>query len=305
LAAGARIAVISPASPFREEELEQGLGELRAMGFEPAVDPRIFERQAYVSGPAALRAAVARAALEDPTVDALIGARGGYGSVQILPYLDPDLLRSARKPVIGYSDLTALLQFVTLGCGLVSFHGPTVAGRLSAGAAGYDRVSFLGLLTCAEPLGAMAPAGLDVIRPGSASGVLVGGTLTQLCASLGTPFAFDPPPGAVVFIEDVHERPYRIDRMLTQLRQAGVLARASALVFGEFPGCDEPGAAVSVREVVAQACAERRGPVLWGFPAGHTTGPAWTLPLGVRVRVVADPVAPALIVEEAAVAAGS
>jgi muramoyltetrapeptide carboxypeptidase LdcA involved in peptidoglycan recycling len=100
----------------------------------------------------------------------------------------------------------------------------------------------------------------------------------------------------VVLIEDVNERPYRIDRMLTQLQQAGILARASALVFGEFPGCDEPGAAVSVREVVAQACADQRGPVILGFPAGHTTGPAWTLPLGVRVRVVADPVAPALVV---------
>jgi muramoyltetrapeptide carboxypeptidase len=138
------------------------------------------------------------------------------------------------------------------------------------------------------------------VRPGEAAGLLVGGTLTQIAASLGTPFAFDPPRGSVLFLEEVGERPYRLDRMLTQLTLAGVLAGASAVVFGELPGCDEPGGSLSARSIIAELFREFPGPVLVGFPSGHTNGPTRTLPLGVRARVIAAPT-PRLIVEEAAV----
>jgi muramoyltetrapeptide carboxypeptidase len=123
--------------------------------------------------------------------------------------------------------------------------------------------------------------------------------MTQLTASLGTPYAFDPPAGCVLFLEDVNERPYRLDRMLTQLRLAGLLSRAVALVFGEMRGCDEPGVTLLARDVVRRLTVDFPGPVLYGFPSGHTAGPAWTLPLGVRVRVVTAP--PAIVVEEAPV----
>jgi muramoyltetrapeptide carboxypeptidase len=303
LGPGARVAVISPASPFPPDELTRGADELRAMGFEPVVDPRIFEIKRYVSGPAALRAAVLHDALANPSIDALIGARGGYGSVHLLPLLDPERFAAARKPVIGYSDLTTLLQFIALDCGVVCFHGPTVAGRLSHGPDRYDRHSFLALLTRAEPIGALAPPALEALKTGEATGLLVGGTLTQLCASLGTPFAFAPPPGFVLLVDEVNERPYRLDRMMTQLRLAGLLARASAIVFGELPGCDEDGSRLSAREVMREFLEDFPGPVLWGFPTGHTTGPAWTVPLGVRVSVVARSARPALEITEAAVEA--
>lgn len=301
LAPGARVAVFSAASPFSEEELDAGLHELRALGFEPVVDPRIHERLGYVSGTAETRAAVLMDAIGDDSIDALIGARGGYGSVHLLPYLEPDRITQARKPIIGYSDLTSLLQFVTLDCGLVAFHGPTVTGRLSGGPARYDVGSFVRLLTRLEPVGELAPEGVCVLRPGEAGGILLGGTLTQVCASLGTPFAFAPPPGFVLLVEEINERPYRVDRMLTQLRLAGILERAAAIVFGEMPGCDEPAGAPAAKAVVSDLLASFPGPVLFGFPTGHTTGPAWTLPLGVHVRVIADD-RPRLIVEEAAVA---
>jgi muramoyltetrapeptide carboxypeptidase len=119
-------------------------------------------------------------------------------------------------------------------------------------------------------------------------------------ASLGTPYAFSPPSGAVLFFEDVGERPYRLDRMLTQLRLANVLARARAIVFGEMPGCDEPGGGLTARSVIADLLRDFPGPVLVGLPSGHTTRPARTLPLGVKARVVAAPT-PMVIVEEAAV----
>jgi muramoyltetrapeptide carboxypeptidase len=131
-------------------------------------------------------------------------------------------------------------------------------------------------------------------------GPLFGGTLTQLVASLGTPFAFAPPAGHVLFLDEVGERPYRIDRMLTQLRQSGVLARAAAVVVGELPRCDEPSGEPTGRGVVADILEDFPGPVLVGFPSGHTAGPTMTLPLGVRCRVVADS-RPRLMIEEAAV----
>ena len=130
--------------------------------------------------------------------------------------------------------------------------------------------------------------------------MLVGGTITQIAASLGTPFAFAPPQGCVLFLEDVGERPYRMDRLMTQLTLAGVIARASALVFGELRGCDEPGGTPAIRDVIAQLVAGFHGPVLFGLPSGHTSGPTLTLPFGVRARVVAGP-RPMLVVEEAAV----
>jgi muramoyltetrapeptide carboxypeptidase len=211
------------------------------------------------------------------------------------------MLRRSPKLLAGYSDITALLAFLTTRCGLTALHGPTVAGRLGGGAERYDRASFVSALTSAAPAGVLAAPGLDTVREGEAEGTLHGGNLTQLAASLGTPYAFDPPDGSVLFLEDVNERPYRIDRLLTQLKFGGVLMKASALVFGELRGCDEPDGSVTAREVVADAVREFSGPVVWGLPAGHTAGPALTLPLGVRARVTALESAAVEILESAVV----
>ncbi len=239
-------------------------------------------------------------AWKDPTVAGIIAARGGYGSAEILPLLDPDEARRARKPFVGYSDTTAILTFLTLHCGLVAFHGPMLAGRLSAGAAGYDRDSFERILCRAEPAGDLAPAGVETIRAGEGTGLLFGGTLTQILASRATPFAFDPPRDFVLFLDEVGERPYRVDRMLIQLRQSGLLSRASAVVFGQLPRCDELSGQPTGRGIVAELLADGPLPVVVGFPSGHTIGPSMTLPFGVRCTVIAD-AHPRLIVEEAAV----
>ena len=297
---GDRVAVVAPASPFQRDEFDAGVEELRRLGFEPVFDDSVFARRAYVAGAPELRARALQDAWADPSIAAVIAVRGGYGSAQLLPLLDPADLRRDAKPFVGYSDLTTLLTFLTLNCGIVAFHGPMLAGRLGRGAEGYDRASFERALCRPEPMGELAPASLETIRPGEARGVLVGGTLTQLLASLGTPFAFAPPPGHVLFLDEVGERPYRLDRMITQLAQSGLLARAAAVVFGELPRCDEPGGDPTGRAVVADLLARFPGPVLVGFPSGHTVGPAWTLPFGVNVRVVGGP-RPCLVVEESAV----
>jgi len=297
---GDRLAIVAPASPFERQEFDEGIEEIRRLGFEPVFDAQVFARQGFVAGTAEARAAAIRAAWRDPSIAGLLCVRGGYGSAQVLPWLDRDEARRARKVFVGYSDITALLTYHTVECGVVAFHGPMLARRLGIGAAGYDRASFLGAVGRSEPLGELAPPGLETLRPGDASGLLLGGTLTQIVASLGTPHAFAPPDDYVLFVEDVAERPYRLDRMLTQAQQAGVLRRVRGVVIGEMRDCDEPSGDVTARDVVAAFFADFHGPIVLGFPSGHTTGPVYTLPLGVRCRLVADH-RPRLIIEEAAV----
>jgi muramoyltetrapeptide carboxypeptidase len=297
---GSRIAVLAPASSFRQVEFDEGVAEIRRLGFVPVYDESVFVRRRYVAGDAAVRADALRRALDDPSIAGIVGVRGGFGSVHLLPLLDREAFRRGRKPFIGYSDLTTLLTFLTVGCEMVAFHGPTVAGRFSRGAAGYDRKSFLDAVCRPEPAGELAPPNVETVVGGEVSGRLFGGTLTLLLASLGTPFAFSPPDGHILFLDEVGERPYRLDRMVTQLRQSGVLARAAGVVIGELPQCDEPNSDLTARAVVADLFSDFPGPVLLGFPSGHTTCPAITLPLGVTCRVIAGS-RPRLIIEEAAV----
>ena len=297
LVPGDRIAVLAPASPFDAGHLEAGLDELRSLGFSAVLDDTLFLRDGYLAGDARTRAAALKRAWADPSIAAIMAARGGYGSVQLLPYLDPSI---EAKPFIGSSDLTSLQTWLVQRAQMVTFHGPMVAGRFGRGADGYERDVFLRAVTRAEPLGDLPAPALETLVPGEASGLLVGGTLTQIAASLGTPYAFDPPAGSVLFLEDVAERPYRLDRLVTQLVLSGMLARVAAVVLGTFPECDEANGQYTARQTLAALLAAFPGPVVFGLPAGHVDGPALTLPLGVQARVVAAG-SPRVIIEEAAV----
>ena len=300
LHSGDRIAVVAPASGCAPEELERGEAELRRLGFEPVHTIAVFERTTFSAGSPDTRAADFMRAWADPAVKALVALRGGYGSAQLLPLLHHLRPALAPKLFIGYSDTTALLSWLTCAGGVAALHGPMLDARLSKGAEGYDERSFLSAVR-GESGVELAPPGLTTLRSGEAMGFLFGGTMAMLVASLGTPYAFMPPGECILFLEDVNERPYRLDRMLTQLRQAGVLARARALIFGEMRGCDEPGGAVTAREVIARLTVGFPGPVLFGFPSGHTSGPCWTLPFGVDVRVESAP-RPLVVIEDSAVA---
>lgn len=300
---GDGVALVAPASPFARDEFDAGAAEIASLGFVPVFDERVFARRGYVAGDAALRAASFMDAIANPAVAAVLAVRGGYGSVQVLPRLDAEAVARARKPVIGYSDITSLLTWVVQAAGLVAFHGPMIERRLSRGPDGYDRASFLGMLTSTEPYGVLAVHGAQTLRRGEARGTLVGGTLSQLVASLATPYAFDPPDGCVIFIDEVAERPYRIDRMLTQLRLGGLLSRARALVFNELPGCDEPGGSPCAVDALRDALDGFTGPIVLGVPSGHSARPVLTLPLGVSVSVVARGDEPVLEFDEAAAAA--
>jgi muramoyltetrapeptide carboxypeptidase len=202
---GDRIAVVSPASPFKREEFDLGVQTLRDLGFEPVWASSVFDRTGYVSGSASIRAGAFLDAWKDPSIAALIAARGGYGSVHLLPLLDAETLRQTPKIFIGYSDNTSMLTWLTIGCGITALHGPMLEGRLAKGEAGYHKASFLAALGT-EPAGELTPPTLTNIQGGEAVGPLHGGTLTQILASLGTPYAFTPPEGSILFIEDVNER---------------------------------------------------------------------------------------------------
>jgi muramoyltetrapeptide carboxypeptidase len=298
LVPGDRVAIVAPASAFSRSEFDAGLAELRAVGFEPVFEESVFLRSGYVAGDARARAEALKRAWADPDVAAVFAARGGYGSVQLLPYLDPAQLPA--KVFVGSSDLTSLQTWLVQRARMVTFYGPMPAGCFGRGAEGYDRDTFLRALSAA-PLGELPAPALETLVAGEAAGPLVGGTLTQLAASLGTPYAFDPPTGAVLLLEDVGERPYRLDRLVTQLRLSGVLARVAAVVLGTFPGCDEPGGEWTARSTMATLFAGFHGPVVYGLPVGHVEGPALTVPLGVQARVIADTSRARVIVEDAAV----
>ena len=298
---GDKIAIVAPASSFLREEFDKGVAEIERLGFEAVFEESVFaQHRGYLAGDERVRAEAFLTAWRDPSVRALIAVRGGYGSAHLLPFLAGEDLRRNAKAFVGYSDLTTMLTYLTGRCGIVSFHGPMLDRRLGRGIEAYDRHSFVTALTSTEPLGEVGASQLETIKPGDASGPLAGGTLAQLVASLGTPYAFDPPGGHVLFLEDVGERPFRLDRMVTQLRFAGILERAAAIVLGEFPDCDEPGGAVSARPVLAELLRDFKGPVVYGFPSGHTRGPLVTLPFGVRARVAAQG-NPRVIIEEAGV----
>ena len=298
LQSGDRVALVAPASSFPPEEVQAGATELARLGLEVVYDQSVFEKDRFVAGTIETRVRAILSALEDPSIAALIAIRGGYGSAQLLPFLNPDVVRSARKALIGYSDITAILTLYARQ-GMTAIHGPMIDRRIAKGPSAYDEDSFRRVMMSNEPAGDMEPAGLEALHQGTATGILTGGPLTQLMASMGTPWEFDPPEGCVLFIEDIGERPYRIHRMLTQAAQAGLFVNARAIVFGEFPGCDEPGGDPAIRDVLRDFTKEFRGPVLFNFPSGHTTGPTWTVPFGVKADVVGGPTSMVRILEAA------
>jgi muramoyltetrapeptide carboxypeptidase len=306
---GSRVGLIAPASPFDRGELDRGVAELRRLGFDPVYDERVFERRGFVAGDAESRVAQLVELWQRTgagAVDAIIAIRGGYGSLQMLPTLSrlgAPILAEPLASLVGYSDVTSLHIWLNCCAGTTSIHGPMLDRRLSQGPSAYDSASFLASLR-PEPMGELRPEGVEVLKAGEAEGPLIGGTLTQVLASLGTPWAFDPTEGAVLFIDEVAERPYRIDRMLVQLRLTGLLARVSAIVFGQMPRCDEADGSVTAKATVADVLADFPGPILYGFPSGHTITPFVTLPFGVHTRVVAQDGSPGLVIEESGVDGG-
>lgn len=276
------IGIISPAARVDAERLRRGCRALEELGFVVRLGEHVLARHRFLAGTDAQRAHELSAMFRDPTVQAIFCSRAGYGSGRLLPRLDFRLLAQRPKIFLGYSDVTLLLNALVQQAGLVCFHGPLVAGEFADGLSAGSQSHLLGLLS--HGTGQARLAFPTAIRPGMAVGRLLGGCLSVLTASLGTPFAVET-RGCVLFLEDVGERPYRVDRMLTQLKQAGQLDGLAGVIFGEMSRCwEEPGELGPLLAVVEDIFAGSAYPVGFGLPAGHG-GENFVLPLGTRVRL--------------------
>jgi muramoyltetrapeptide carboxypeptidase len=281
--------------------LEKGVAALRELGYQVRLSPGILDRARFSAGTVERRLGELHGLFADDGVAAIICARGGAGTGWLVPGLDAALLRAHPKVFVGYSDVT-LLHLYLNRLGLVTFHGPMVAWELANGT--FDRSSFLWAVTGQGSPYASEPDDLVSLRPGSATGVLRGGCLSLLAAAAGTPWALqagDEP--TLLFLEDVDERPYRIDRLIMQLRQSGALEGVVGMVFGDMKGCSPAlDADYSLEEVVLEALAGLEVPIALGLSSGHTTHPLVTLPFGARARLTCDGDAALLELLEAAVA---
>lgn len=275
---GDPVTVVAPASPFDRAAFEAGI-EVIARRYEVHYDPGVLARQRYLAGSDARRLGELWQALADRGSHAVFCARGGYGTMRLLAGLEG--LRVPPKPVIGFSDITALHQLLQRQ-GLVSIHGPvlTQLARLDAGM--HERLFELleSEATAAELTGEETYAG------GTAEGPLVGGNLAVLTRLLGTPY-LAPLEGAVLLLEDTGERPYQLDRMWTHLTLAGVFRQVRGIVLGAFSGCEEKNAEYSSADVLRELAAATGLPCAAGFPIGHGAQNQ-PVPLGVRVRLDAD-----------------
>jgi muramoyltetrapeptide carboxypeptidase len=285
---GAVVRVIAPASPVEEARLRQGSDELSRLGYLPRWDPRVLARQGYFAGSTEERAAKLLMALEENSSSAVFCARGGYGSNYILELLETRRLK-LPKILLGYSDITSLQLFLWRKRQWVTFYGPMVAAGLDTGpgvACGYDDDSLARALTETNRGWTLDLQGETLIA-GNAEGVLLGGCMTLVEATLGTPWEIET-RGSILLLEDRAMKPYQVDRALMHLKQAGKLQGVRAVILGEFPEC-EPSTAdgTSVRTVCERLLEPLRIPVVWGAPIGHTWRPMLTVPLGVRARVVA------------------
>jgi len=272
---GDPVAVVAPAGPFDRDSFEAGLEILRGR-YQVHFEPGILTRHRYLAGSDARRLAELRAALADPHSRAVFCARGGYGAMRLLPGLED--FAPAPKPLIGFSDITALHQLLQRQ-GRVSIHGPvlTQLGKLDAA----THARLFALLERDAPAAGLT--GAQTFVAGIAEGPLVGGNLAVLTRLLGTPH-LAPLRGAVLLLEDVGERPYQLDRMWTHLALAGVFHEVRGIVLGGFTGCEEKSADYSSAEVLEELAAETGLPCAAGFPIGH--GPQnQPVPLGVRVRL--------------------
>jgi muramoyltetrapeptide carboxypeptidase len=270
---GDRVGVLAPASPCPVNELETGCVILEKLGLEVVVDVGSESLQSdYLAGSDEYRASRFNQFVQDPEIRALFCARGGYGSLRILPELSYDRLRSTPKPLVGFSDITALLLACYRQTGLVCFHGPTVSTLATADQDTVD--SLWQALSSTEPMQVHFPEAL-CLKPGSCEGTLLGGNFTTLSHLLGTDY-FPSFAGAILLLEDRGEPTYRIDRMLTQLLHTGFFGNISGLILGDF---SESGPRDELNELVQERLVSTSFPILSGVPIGHEQRNL-TLPLG-------------------------
>ncbi len=280
LYAGDKIGVVAPASPFNFNVFNRVLYKLVEMGFTPYVPETVFEKKRYLAGSDKIRAGEIHSLFGDKSVRAIICARGGYGSLRLLPLLDYHIMRENPKVFVGFSDATALLTAFYSRSGLVGFHGPMVTSLAFTPPNGGK--AFLRAVASDKKirLTTRRPA---VLRRGKISGPVLGGNLATLTHLLGTDFAPDL-DGHILILEEINEAPYRLDRMLVQIKLSGSFKNLAGLVLGSFKNCGKVG---NIHEMIAEIFKKEKFPILAGFSFGHI-GNNPTIPIGLGATLDTD-----------------
>jgi muramoyltetrapeptide carboxypeptidase len=300
---GDTVGVIAPASNVQRDLLEAGLNQLHAMGYQTSVLPSIFDEDLYFAGSVERRTRELEEMFARPEVRAVVCARGGYGTNYLLEKIDLERLRSHPKIFVGYSDITTLLTYFADALGMVTFHGPMVAKDFTH-PGGVHVPSWKAALGGSIGWSAETSSALKVLVEGSAEGVLYGGCLSMLVASLGTPYEIHT-DGTILFLEDVAVKPFQIDRMLMQLKLSGKLQGVRGIVFGEMLDCVQTKhQPYSLEEVILRVVGDLGVPVACGLRSGHVAGENVTLPIGVGAAFEAGENGVGLRILEAATAAG-
>ncbi|MBC3375453.1 LD-carboxypeptidase [Pseudomonas sp. SWRI92] len=282
LPAGGLIGVIAPAGPA-PLDTDKAVQWMRAHGHELRIFAGVHAKDRYLAGSDEVRLNDLHAAFADPQVKAIICLRGGYGTPRLLDRIDFELLRRNAKPFVGYSDITALHLAISRHAGFVTFHGPLLNADLLGGKAPPTVTSFFSLLRgqlrAGDVLSHPAAYPLTIVEPGIAHGRLLGGNLSMIAATMGTPYEIDA-EGVILLVEDINEPLYRIDRLLTQLRLAGTLGKLRGVLLGDVAGVDVE----DLNRLFKQTFAPLRIPVLSGWRSGHCD-PNLTLPMGALVEL--------------------
>jgi muramoyltetrapeptide carboxypeptidase len=283
---GDLIGIVAPASNIKRENLDAGCEALRRLGYRTVYSQSIFDRDLYFAGSIERRTRELEEMFERDDVRAIVAARGGYGANYLLPRLDLAKIKAHPKIFVGYSDLTALLTYFSDAAGLITFHGPMAAKDWSH-ADGVDLASWQSALAAEKPweLNFGSDSGVSALVNGDARGILYGGCLSILTASLGTRYEIQT-EGTILFLEDVAARPYQIDRMLMQLKLAGKFHGVRGIVFGEMLDCRQTASqGYSLEEVVLRIVGDLGIPVAYGLRSGHVTSGNITLPIGVEAAL--------------------
>jgi len=276
---GDAVGIAAPASPFDRAAFESGCRIVESLGFKPVFSEDVFASHSFFAGSDRLRARLLNAFFAEPGIRGIWTVRGGYGFLRILPLLDYSLIRANPKVIIGCSDISAGLNTICRNCGISTVHGPMIASLANA-----DKATLASVISLVSggSLPVLEAAG-PVIACGKAEGPVMGGNLTTLCHMLGTPYEPDF-KGAVLFLEDIGEKPYRIDRMMFQMKLAGVLEKIVGVCLGTFVNCGELS---SVYKIFENTFKYTGVPVLAGFQAGHSF-PNLSFPIGLSALLDTD-----------------
>jgi len=296
---GDTIGLVAPASPSDRSKVEKAEKYLTDMGYKVKTGESVYSSRGYLAGSDEIRARDINNMFADNDVKAVFCLRGGYGSQRILDMVDYELIRKNPKIFMGYSDITALLNAIYQNCGLITFHGP-MGGDFAGGLGKATKRAMKKALESIEPIGEVPnPETPEVVSEGKTGGILVGGNLSIVAASLGTPYEIDT-RGKILLLEDVFEEPYSIDRMLTQLRLAGKLEAAAGIVLGDWgnPEPEDKDSSLTLDEVFSDILKDIGKPVLKGYKIGHCK-PNLTVPIGTMACL--DTCARSLCILESAV----